>query len=229
MKITLPFSGEAARIFFFLLMLDTLFVVLHIFLSPYTDLFHLDRERNFPSYYSGLKLFVAAVFAAGVFFLSSRKSERAFWAVLAVVFVGLAFDDLTELHENIAYYALYVKNLPFIPGLFRSPTHNWLFIFAPFFGVFGVYCLYAIVRLRFITGVARRLFFGGIAFLALALFLEFFGGIVRVPAYYKVLSVMEEFIEMIGATYLAVAFFLIARERFHSYYHRITPQCPTNG
>lgn len=226
---TLPFSGSAARVFVILFAVDFLFVALHLLLSQYTDLFHLDRERNFPSYYSGLKLFTAAVFASGVFFLSQKKSERIFWAVLGVVFVELALDDLTELHENIAYYALYVRRLPFIPGLFRSPTHNWIFLFAPFFAAIGAYFLYTIVKLRFITGVARRLFFGGAILLVLALFLEFFGGIVRVPAFYKLLSIIEESIEMIGATYLSVSFFLVARERFTAAYHRITPQCPKNG
>lgn len=228
MKITLPFSGTTRRTFLVFLGLDILFVILHIFLSPHTDLFNLDRERNFPSYYSGLKLFVVAVLASAVFTLSSKKSTRVFWAISSAVFIFLALDDLTELHENIAYYALYVKHLPFIPGLFRSPTHNWIFLFAPFFIAFGAFVLHSIIRLNVITGIARRLFFGGMIFFALALFLEFFGGIIRVPSFYKFLSVIEELFEMIGATYVTVSFFLVAKEQFSSLYHRRSLQCPQN-
>ncbi|MBI4250212.1 hypothetical protein HY622_01325 [Candidatus Uhrbacteria bacterium] len=229
MKITLPFSGITARTFLVFIALDILFVVLHVFVSPYTDLFNLDRERNFPSYYSGLKLFGAAIFAAVVFLLSKKKPERIFWAVMMAVFVELSLDDLTELHENIAYYAVYVKNLSFMPGLFRSPTHNWVFLFAPFFAVLAGYFLYAIIRLRCLSGIARRLFFGGAAFFILAIFLELVGGIIRVPAFYKLLSILEELTEMLGATYFTVSFLLVARERFNQQYHRTTSQCPING
>ncbi len=221
---TLHFSDPQKRCLFLLLAIDSVLLILHFILGIgfSFDLFHLDRERNIPSYYSGLKLISIAALAFCTFLLSPRK-ERFLWGVFTIIFIALSFDEISELHENVTYYALKVLSLP-LPGFFRSPTHNWLFLFSPFIIGILAFFFYSIRKVRDLSKTTSRLLIAGFLFFALALSLEFFGGLIRIPFYFRTLAAVEEYAEMVGATFVLTALFIITYTRFIATYHRID-QC----
>jgi hypothetical protein len=214
------------RLFLILLAIDSALLILHFIfgLGFSLDLLHLDRERNIPSYYSGLKLISVAMLAFSILLLSLRK-VRFFWGVFTLIFIALSFDEISELHENVTYYVLKLLSLP-LPGFFRSPTHNWLFLFSPFIVGILAFFFYSIRKVRDLGDTPRRLLMLGFLFFAFALFLEFFGGVIRTPVYFRTLAALEEYVEMIGATCVLTALYSIARIRFIRTYHRID-QCKT--
>ncbi len=218
------FTPLEKRCFFLLLTIDTALLILHFIfgLGFSFDLLHLDRERNIPSYYSGLKLISIAALAFSILLLSARK-ERFLWSAFTIIFIALSFDEISELHENVTYYALKVLSLP-LPGFFRSPTHNWLFLFSPFIVGILIFFFRSIRKMRDLSRTTSRLLITAFLFFALALFLEFFGGIARTPLYFRTLAAIEEYVEMIGATFALTALFTIAYTRFTLTYHRID-QC----
>lgn len=215
-------SRSSRRLCILLIALDILFVVLHLIFGQELDLFHLDRERNFPSYYSGLKLISIASLAAALFLLSKGK-EKIMWGGFIFLFIFLSFDEISELHENVTYYA--VKAMSFsLPYIFRSPTHNWLFLFSPFIVATLIFFGYCVYRVRALNREIQGFLLSGFLLFITAVFLEFVGGILVVPSYYKFLAVIEEFVEMVGATLVFTALFELARTSFSTLYHRID-QC----
>lgn len=227
MKLNL--SKKEKRIFFTLIAIDTALLILHFILGLgiSLDLFHLDRERNIPSYYSGLKLISVAALAFSLALLSARKEQR-MWGFFAFIFIALSFDEISELHENVTYYALKALSLP-LPGFFRSPTHNWLFLFSPFIVGVLIFFFKSIRAMRDLQKTARNLFISAFVLFFIALLLEFFGGIIRIPFYFRILAAVEEYIEMIGATCALSALFIIAQSRFISLYHRLDRCRPQNS
>ncbi|MBI4272763.1 hypothetical protein HY621_02845 [Candidatus Uhrbacteria bacterium] len=216
------FEQKTRRVLFTLLFLDTLFVVLHLLFGRHLDLLNLDRERNFPTYYSGLKLILNGWLAFTLVFLRGR-SEKAVWIGFAALFTYLSFDEISELHENIAYYSMKVLHFLPLAGLFRAPTHAWLFLFSPFIFGAGIFFFASIKRLEVLSKAKKYLYFG-FAFFIMALCLEFIGGIITVRAYFKLAAVFEEYSEMIGATFMVASLFLVTGSSFFGSYHRID-QC----
>ena len=67
-----------------------------------TPLFDLNRENNIPAWYSGTVFLITAAALASIA-VSKRQAGDRFrrhWAVLAIIFVYLSFDELTRVHEN---------------------------------------------------------------------------------------------------------------------------------
>ena len=149
--------------------IDTALVVLHFFLGlgASLDLFHLDRERNIPAYYSGLQLISIAGLAFLMVLLSFGK-ERRVWGLFTFIFIALSFDEISELHENVTYYMLKVLSVP-LPGLFRSPTHNWLFLFSPVIIAILVFFFRSIRGIHRISKIAQKLFIIGFIIFFIAL------------------------------------------------------------
>ena len=74
----------------------------HDHMMGVVPLFDLNREGNLPTWYSGAVLLITGVML-GVIALGKRRARAPFaghWALLAVIFLYLSFDELTRLHEN---------------------------------------------------------------------------------------------------------------------------------
>lgn len=156
---------------------------------------NVDAERNLPtSFQAGL--FLACGFAlagiAAVAYLSGDRWRR-HWAVLSLVFVILAWDEITEVHEHLIHI---MEPLGFA-GVFRFA---WIIPAAIGVAIFSLAMLRFIralppaVRTRFI--LAAAIFVGGI------LTLEAIGGWyyerinedINLP--YVLLTTLEEALEM---------------------------------
>jgi hypothetical protein len=156
---------------------------------------NVDAERNLPtSFQSGL--FLACGFAlaaiAAVSYLSGDRWRR-HWAVLSFVFMVLAWDEITEIHEHLIHI---MEPLGF-SGVFRFA---WIIPAAIAVGIFSLAMLPFIravppaLRTRFV--LAAAIFIGGI------LSLEAIGGWyyerinedINLP--YVLLTTFEEALEM---------------------------------
>ncbi len=206
------------RIITIVFLANAILIALHFLFGERFDLFHLDRERTFAAYYSGLQLIAIAAGGVVLAWLSRERFLKYGWTLFSLLFLFLGFDEISELHENITYYALtYGASLPISTLLpFRSPTYNWLLIFAPliilaiaFFTVWAVRIRHARIQKHFFIGTA--LFVAAIA-------LELVSGFVRfspIP-----LFVIEEASELFGATFFLMSVWEYALMLFFQQFER---------
>lgn len=70
-------------------------------LKGLVPLFNLDAERNFPTFFSTLLLIFAAILLAVLFILNKKTPSAAFWAVLSLGFLVMAYDEAFSIHEKL--------------------------------------------------------------------------------------------------------------------------------
>jgi hypothetical protein len=136
------------HLFYGLLALDGLIVLLHLMFGPSSNFFHLDMERNLPTYYQSFKLFaIGLLLFWGNLKLKLSTEMKVFTLTLALALTALGLDEMLEIHENI--YRVY----QYIPGLspeqvvtasldmgYRSSL--WLIYYIPVFFIFTLWCGY---------------------------------------------------------------------------------------
>lgn len=133
--------------------------------------FNLDREHNIPTYFSALQMLLAAgllgLIAAAKFQVRGRFARS--WAVLAIIFVYLAIDEVMTLHERLAE--------PIGEAVQVSPLLNffpWLIAAIPLVLVF------AAVYMRFLLHLPRKtlllIALAGIMYVFGAIAFELMGG-----------------------------------------------------
>ena len=205
------------RWLFLLLAIDAVLIIAHILWGREIQLLNLDRERTPSSYYSGAKLvFISATAWVG-FMIVTRRWEKALWGLFGFLFLELAFDEISELHENITYYlSVYIHPSQY----FRSPTYMWLVFLSPFivagFALLVTFARYAARQ----TKTLQLAVYAGIAFLFTAVSLEFLSGILKLPSFTRWSPVFEEASEMLGATCIAFAIFSLVKELFEKKYQK---------
>ena len=208
------------KIFWTLIAFDIFFVILHLAFGERFDLFHLDRERTFVAYYSGAKLVAVAALGVCGFLLSSGRM-RLTWVVFSFLFLGLGFDEISELHENITYYAMaYGAGVIEGASFFRSPTYNWLLILMPFMILAFVFLFWFSKTIFSLTQEGYRWFITSLGMFLFALSLEFIGGIFFFSFGPLKLFVIEEFVEMIATTSMVYASILVVSSIFARQYVR---------
>ncbi|BAZ44926.1 hypothetical protein NIES4102_19430 [Chondrocystis sp. NIES-4102] len=166
--------------------------------SDWMDLFNLDRELNFPTWYSTLMLafcaFLLRIIAIG------KKQERdryaADWKLLSFIFFLLAIDEILSIHEILIIPEVSkALNLPwFLHSMWVIPGTIFVFWFAKRYWKFSRH-LPQISQRHFIT--AGGIYIGG------ALIMEMVGsylaeaqGQQHLP--YALAATVEEILEMIG-------------------------------
>jgi hypothetical protein len=198
-----------------LVLAGTAFVVLAVGLghqSRVARLFDLNAELAIPAYFASLML-LAAGCLLGLIALEQARSGGAWrrhWALLALGFVWLAFDEGAQVHEALN---------PALRGRFGLGGLGGIAWIVPALAaVAGLAVLY----LPFVRALPRRylrLFLGsGLLYLAGALGLEAVGGALRdhygrMSWAYQAEVVVEEALEMLGAAYFIHALLLYLAER----------------
>ncbi|HIF79389.1 MAG TPA: peptidase M48 Ste24p [Gammaproteobacteria bacterium] len=196
--------GSVFRLFLLIIgVLTYLNVLVLIFWFEYDDPFHtfskyfdVGRERNIPTLYSVMALTVAATLLATNARHSWEKcdGQHRYWAGLALIFLFLAFDEGTKIHEQMSD----------VMERWVTPKGYLLWLWVIPYG-FAVLVL-AGVYLRFLIRLSRttRYYF----ILAALLFIGGAIGVEMLSAWemdlnehtilYCVLYSLEEFLEMIG-------------------------------
>ncbi|MDP2630867.1 MAG: hypothetical protein Q8P56_05690 [Candidatus Uhrbacteria bacterium] len=187
------------------------FVVLHIVFGARVDLLNLDRERTPAAIFSALQLIASGYALVTVFFLSETRGKKIVWASLGIIFMFLGLDEVSELHENAAYYL--VKYFPPFPFL-QSGTPMWIVFLSPvILGIFG----FLIAATREVRAHSRRLgqiLIGSFILVISAIVLEFLGGTTALAPFLPTLLILEESAELVAGTLFLYVFSNVAKERF---------------
>ncbi len=201
------------RLLLILIAVDCLMVALHLFFGKHLDLFNLDRERNFPTYWSGTQLLAIAMVACLGFLLSTKKSNKVYWGLFCLFFLYLQFDEISELHENITYYiSTYIKPSRF----FASPTYMWVVFFSPLIIAASVF-LFKFTRIFQKQVYERRLFIMGvIAMITGGVLIEALSGLFIFIADKFILTAVEEGMEKIGVSMVFVSVLGIVQYLFNA-------------
>lgn len=164
-----------------------------------TDLFHLGREENIPTWYSSTKLGVVGLVFLCTAFLIAKASKLDRLAVLlgAAMFIVLSVDETALLHERIGD----LVNTDSIHSRFIE-SGIWPILCAPVF-VIGIVVVYRLGRRLLKRNVTAILASGLAILLAGAVGLEMAANLVTPYSLaYHGLVVCEETLEMIGETVL---------------------------
>ncbi len=169
----------------------------HNYLKGFVPLFNLEGEKNVPTLFASLQLFIAAVLLA-ICAAQHRLLQGEYfryWAGLSAIFVFLAFDESAVLHE---------KTVPLIRESFGTSGllyYSWIIPF----GIFALIVLLAYSR--FLLALPRRIglifFVSGAVFVTGAVGMEMFEGQINEAGGYRsfdymVLVTVEEILEMVG-------------------------------
>lgn len=131
-----------------LLTLDLIILVLHLLFGKSNLLFHLDFEKNIPTYYQSVKLLV---FGSAFLFLTIvnvfKSSQKLFVIPLSSFLLLLGLDDLLLIHENIAQRldSLNLLKMDTILEVTTSINYDsslWIIYYIPFILIFFAWSFY---------------------------------------------------------------------------------------
>lgn len=194
--------------------IDIVLVAFHFLLGQSILIFNLDYERNIPTFYQGFKLVSVGcvVFSQIVVdFISGYKNKKISWNMVPLVFlfIFLALDEVGQLHENSQEIVHMISpNLASIYADFFMgmgyKSAPWVIIYFPAFLVFLLYLVFLIRYFykRRVRSVSY--FFLGIASFAFVILFEIIGTYEKVfhqPPFYTYIVAIEEYFEMLGATF----------------------------
>lgn len=199
------------KMFLWCLGINVLFVVLHVFFGARVDLLNLDRERTPAAIFSALQLIASGYALVTIFFLSGTRSKKILWASLGFMFVFLGLDEVSELHENAAYYL--VTYFP-PPPFFQSGTPMWIIFLSPL--IIGIFILLVFATREICANSRRagRMLIGALVLVICALTLEFLGGVATLNTVLPLFVIAEEGAELAAGTLFLYAFSIFAREKY---------------
>lgn len=183
-------------------------------------MFNLDMEANLPTSFS----FVILLFSAFLFYLLSKMPEeknenRPFWLGLSFVFLFLAFDESSKIHEAIGDLTdifIHTSN-----GYLSYP---WVISYTALVLVLGVFYI------RFFWRMKRKVFFSfivaAVLYLSGALGFEILGAKEASlhgadTVLYAIYSTVEESLEIFGVIFLIkILLDLLNESIVKIYFHR---------
>lgn len=196
-------------ILLFLLALDITFVALHILLSE-KGLFNLDFEGKLPTVYQSSKLILVANMSILIIILNRLGyvcKKEIFWIFWFLVFFVLGVDELGQIHENISLYIKEILGSGVVEyessvvemGYESTP---WLLYYSLIFigtTAFLGFFLKDFLKEKFFWSLVL----GWVLFLAVPV-VEYFNTMpgVMFAEGYDQLVILEEFLEMAGASFL---------------------------
>jgi len=164
-----------------------------------TRQFDVDGERNLPAWFSsGLLLFAAVLLGV----IASRqkpgvKPRAMYWALLAVVFTYLAFDEGFELHERLGDY------LAIWASVHEMESYVWLIPYALF--VVAMMVTFSRFLIQLPPEHRKRVMISGAVYVSGAMGFEALGALyvhhyhTEVGILYDIETAIEESLEMAGS------------------------------
>lgn len=158
--------------------------------------------------------------------LIMRKTQKLGWGLSALFFTYLAVDDGSKMHERVgtafrnSLEARHQYNPSIISNLFDVfPSYGWLFVFVPVFALIAIFMLLFLFK-NLKTKKQFIFVFIGFSCYAASVIIDFFEGMEDDGIYDTIIlyldtnlyefthytRVVEEVFEMLGNTFLMVAF-----------------------
>jgi hypothetical protein len=191
-----------------LICIELMLITLFALFGPRYDFFHLNRERNLPTWFSSIQLFFVAycsIIVADKEYMLKKQNilakSQMFWYVMATGFAFLSLDELTEIHEMIKK---------------RGRTPVWVVLYAPIAFLAALYSGYETFKRRDLF--PKLPYFFGISFLVMgggAFAAEWIGFHMPTKILYGIAMVTEEFCEMLGVSMLIYTILLYSRQLEH--------------
>lgn len=209
---------KSNKIFISLLIIDVLFLLLHLIIPKEFHFFNLDNEDNYPVVYQSLKCFLAGNASLIVIFIL-KKSEKLnrenlfFWFGMTIFFTLLGIDDLLQLHEQITSILSnsFTEFFSFFHA-FGFKSSKWIIVYSPLILVTFYFLFKAYSYTKKSCGKRNQtIFFIGFALLLSVPFWEYIsspdlivGG--RNSLYFVFVGI-EEASEMIGVSLIVTFIF----------------------
>jgi hypothetical protein len=170
------------------------------------QLFNMDREVNFPTYFNAILLFMVAQ----TFFLMGKSSKRiedrysrTYWYFLTIIFVFLSIDEFVSIHER------FIDLLPHVFGIGGTGVLRfaWIIPYGIFVIAFGIYSIPFFLSLE--KEYVVKYLIAGAVYISGAMIVEALGGIVfeqnnSIPTFEYILFFVtpEETMEMLPLIYV---------------------------
>ncbi|MBF0622806.1 MAG: hypothetical protein HQL54_12870 [Magnetococcales bacterium] len=188
-----------------------------------TSWFNLDKERNLPTWFSGILLFSVAIASLFAHRLERHLIQQTslqlqgvyFWILLSIIGVGLSLDEMLILHENLYWREIRQISEALNPTLIYIT--QWQLLLAPLM-VFLLALILLFLHSRLTFSIRTRLLVAfGIGTWTLAIFFEsirqwfLFSG----SDWYQWEVIIEELLELAGTVFLLVAILSYCLEIFY--------------
>jgi len=193
---------------------------------PIERMFNVAREDSIPSFYSAMiLLFVGILFLLYSKTIKQNSGYRRRTFALGGLFLYMGFDDAVEFHERFSsafkYWGSQLSDAGYA-FMANFPTFFWQLLFLPIFGGMALLILYMVWK-DFERPILRVLFLGTLVCFVSAVGLDVIEGMIKhssdaVPAFMHeglfqhLLRVVEESIEMLGATFAAIVGLLLLKQ-----------------
>ncbi len=187
-------------VFFFTIVSTGIQICKYVFdyRNEWMDLFNLDRELNFPTWYAAWMLVFCAILLKIIAVGKKQQGDRYTkdWQLLSLIFFWMAIDEIVSIHEILIIPEVsQALNLPwFLHSMWVIPGLVFVAWFAKRYAKF-VRHLPAKSKLHFISAACT--YIGG------ALVMEMIGShfaqsIGQQHIIYALIATVEEFLELIG-------------------------------
>ena len=163
-------------------------------------LFNVDKEMNIPTLYSSCAMIVASLLLGLIAYIHAKKHDAYLaWAGLSGIFLFLALDEMTELHEML------------VGPVRNSLNTSGILYFAWVIPYAALLLIFALTYFRFLFRLPTRtrnlLILSGVTYVTGALIFELIGGKISQlyginSLYYAVSYTIEETLEMLGIAFL---------------------------
>lgn len=214
------FSSKLNVILCILLVIDGMFLFLHLVAGQELVMFNLDHEQNYPTYYQGLKLFLLSGLFLCTYILNRRfalesgKNNTIFWLPLVALFAGLGLDELAQLHETLQWNveAAFPSFAPSIKSTgFKGVT--WLVLYAPIFvAVLAYFFKYLGYLFKTFNKKVATIFISSFVLMFTVPVLEYISTMGVPQAIYPYLVAVEETTEKVAIS-IMVVFAIYALDR----------------
>ncbi len=188
-----------------------LLVVFHLFWSDVriggVKWFHLDRERNLPTWFSGCLFFSLGLSAIHAWIMErgiGREYDDAEyrlsfgWLLFGLFCFWISLDEMTILHENLFWVEIRLFSHAVHPAM--KFLTQWQVMYSPVILLVLVGSVVFFYNRYKTISTAKNLMLGGILLWVFALFLEAIRTFLRLksPFFYELEIVLEESCEMLG-------------------------------
>ncbi|WP_177420550.1 hypothetical protein [endosymbiont of Lamellibrachia barhami] len=185
----------------FLTIANTLGQISHHFLGHsrlfgLVYLFNLNREWSIPSFYASFAILFCSLLLTLIAWVHHRRGEVDFkyWYGLAVIFLLLAIDEYTDIHNRIFEP---VRSHLKVIGLI---SYAWLLVYVPL--LLAMLLIYRRFLARLPKSTAKLFILAGVVYLVGAIGINFIGDQYtyheRDALSYSVIYTFEELCEMLG-------------------------------
>ncbi len=177
--------------------------------------FDVSREESLGTWVSTSLALFAGIIAATLS-IHLRQADRAWvaWAIIALFFVYISFDDAAKFHERLGTaMRLKVESATGTPLASWFPTWGWQIYVAPAFAAMGLWIFWFLWHE--LAKPMRWIIMLGFALLGSAVGLDFLEGVLyrNAESSSHLMLLAEELLEMLGITTFLYVFLVALDER----------------